>query len=275
MPEDRVSRRIVVTGAASGIGARIAQVLIARGDRVCASDLNVKPIDALRSSQPAADRLRVENLDVRDPAGWQRVISGCVREWGGIDVLLNVAGVLRVGTVMDTNADDVHFHIDINTKGVILGTQAAVAAMLPQKSGHIVNIASLAALSPVPGLSLYCASKFAVRGYSLSVAQELRPHGIRVSVVCPDAVRTPMLDVQAGDERAALTFSGSRSLSVDEVADAVVNQVLVNAPLEVCLPRHRGILAKLAGVAPGLAALMFDSMHQRGVKRQRRERDAQ
>lgn len=267
-----MSRRIVVTGAASGIGARIAQRLLARGDRVCAADLNVKPIEALQSLASAGDQLRIEALDVRDPVAWQRVMDGCVKAWGGIDVLLNVAGVLRVGNATDTTPDDVNFHLDINTKGVIFGTQAVLKAMLPQKTGHIVNIASLAALSPVPGLSLYCASKFAVRGYSLAVAHELRPHGIKVSVVCPDAVQTPMLDLQKGDERAALTFSGSRSLTADEVARTVVDEVLESAPLEISLPRLRGGLAKLSGAAPGLAALLFDSLRRRGMQRQRREK---
>jgi 3-oxoacyl-[acyl-carrier protein] reductase len=267
-----MSRRVIVTGAASGIGARIAHELIARGDRVCAADLNTATMEALRSLASTKDQLRIEKLDVRDPVAWERVVDGCVSAWGSIDVLLNVAGVLRVGNATDIVSDDVHFHLDINTKGVIFGTQAAIRVMLPQQQGHIVNIASLAALTPVPGLSLYCASKFAVRGYSLSVAQELRPHGIKVSVVCPDAVQTPMLDIQANDERAALTFSGNRSLTADEVAQAVIDEVLVKAPIELALPRYRGSLAKIAGAAPQLAMVLVNTMRQRGIKRQRKER---
>lgn len=267
-----MSRRIIVTGAASGIGEKIAQALLASGDRVCAADLNVKALEALQPLASTPDRLRIAKLDVRDAAQWAPLIESCTKAWGGLDVLINVAGVLRVGTVMDASTDDVNFHIDINTKGVIFGTQAAVKAMLPHKTGHIINIASLAALSPVPGLSLYCASKFAVRGYSLAVANELRPYGIKVSVVCPDAVQTPMLDVQKGDERAALTFSGSRSLTADEVARTIIEDVLRHAPLEVSLPRNRGALAKLSGAAPGLAALLFESLRKRGMDRQRRER---
>jgi 3-oxoacyl-[acyl-carrier protein] reductase len=268
-----MSRRIIVTGAASGIGARLAQRLLTDGHRVCAADLNAGAMEGLRA-QASQGQLKLEPLDVRDAGAWQRLVGGCVAEWGGIDVLLNVAGVLRVGTVMDSQPADVDFHIDVNTKGVMFGTQAAVRAMLPQRSGHIVNVASLAGLSPVPGLSLYCASKFAVRGYSLSVAHELRPLGIRVSVVCPDAVQTPMLDLQADDERAALTFSGRRSLTADEVAGAIVETVLVKAPLEISLPAYRGGLAKLAGVSPGLSALLFERLRAAGRRRQRRERQS-
>jgi len=267
-----MSRRIIVTGAASGIGARLAAELLRHGDRVCAADLNLAPMQDLRAAAGDPSQLRIETLDVRDPGAWARVVGGVAQDWDGLDVLLNVAGVLRAGYVQEATPADVHFHLDINTKGVIFGTQAALRAMLPQKAGHIVNIASLAGLSPVPGLSLYSASKFAVRGYSLAAAYELRPLGIHVSVVCPDAVQTPMLDIQLGDERAALTFSGARSLTVEEIAGVVIEQVLTRRPIELAVPRVRGRLARLAGFSPALAGLMFERLRRKGLLRQKKLR---
>jgi 3-oxoacyl-[acyl-carrier protein] reductase len=140
--------------------------------------------------------------------------------------------------------------------------------MVEQGHGHVVNIASLAGHCPVPGLALYAASKFAVRGFSLAAALELRPHGVFVSVVCPDAVQTPMLDRQVPFPEAALSFSGARPLTVEEVAGAIVENVLVKRPLEVLIPGPRGVLARATSVWPGLALRLAPLMTRRGAERQ-------
>jgi 3-oxoacyl-[acyl-carrier protein] reductase len=130
-------------------------------------------------------------------------------------------------------------------------------------------MASLAAHCPVPGLALYAASKFAVRGFSLAAALELRPRGVFVSIVCPDAVQTPMLDLQLEYPEAALSFSGPRPLTVQEVTRVIVEKVLPNRPLEVLIPRSRGALARAVSVWPGLALRLAPSMLRRGAARQR------
>jgi 3-oxoacyl-[acyl-carrier protein] reductase len=158
--------------------------------------------------------------------------------------------------------------IDVNLKGVVHGVRAVVPGMMAQGRGHIVNVASLAALAPVSGLALYCASKHAVRGYSLSVALELRSHGIAVTVVCPDAVQTPMLDIQRDVDAAALTFSGPRVLTPREVSEGIV-RALDERPLEVLLPPSRGWMAKVASLAPGLGRVMEPLLRRQGRKKQR------
>src|SRR6185295_6401487 len=108
--------------------------------------------------------------------------------------------------------------------------------MIPAHRGHIVNIGSLASLSPVPGLSLYVASKFAVRGFTLSAAMELREHGVSVTLIMPDAVETPMLDKQVAYKEAAMTFSGQRPLTVHDIERLIVDTVLPYKPLEAAIP---------------------------------------
>jgi NAD(P)-dependent dehydrogenase (short-subunit alcohol dehydrogenase family) len=258
----------LVTGAASGIGAHLARELLARGARVCAVDVNVAAMEPLRALA-GDDRLMIERLDVRDPQQWQALIASVRARWQRLDVLMNVAGVLRLAYVDAFTVDDVNLQLDVNAKGVMFGTQAAARAMLEQGHGHIVNVASLAGIAPVPGLALYSASKFAVRGFTLAAAYELRDRNIKVTAVCPDAVQTPMLDIQIGREEAAMTFSGSPSpLTVEDIGRAIFERALTKAPLEIMLPTHRGIMAKIGSAFPGSSLGLLGYLRRIGRKRQ-------
>lgn len=264
-----MSQHWIVTGAASGIGQELAKQLLARGDRLCACDVQQAGLQALKAFAGEASQLRLETLDVRDAAAWKALVARVEAEDGAVDVLANIAGVLKENWIQDATAAEVDFHFDINVKGVIFGTQAMVPSMLARGRGHIINIASLAGLSPVPGLGLYSASKFAVRGYSLAAAMELADKGIAVTAVCPDAVQTPMLDIQQGKPQAALTFSGPRALSSKEVVDAILGPVLRDRPMEIALPGWRGATAKFAGNFPELGNKAIGLFRKAGERRQK------
>jgi NADP-dependent 3-hydroxy acid dehydrogenase YdfG len=261
-----------VTGAASGIGAELARALLAQGHAVCAADLRREGLETLRDTAPDPARLHCAALDVRDAEAWAALLAQLLRRFGRLDVLHNVAGVLKPGYMETASAADVDFHVDVNLKGVMHGSQCAARQMLEQGGGHIINIASLAGLAPVPGLALYSASKFGVRGYSLAIAHELKGRGVKVTVVCPDAVQTPMLDLQREREEAALTFSGGAGLTVAAVRDAILGPVLRDAPLELTLPRGRGALSRLAGALPALSQPLLERFRQRGLREQARLR---
>lgn len=264
------TQSILVTGCASGIGHELAKTLLEAGHRVLATDLRLGPLRELAERWPA-EQLQVRALDVTDPLAWEAAVAAMRQRFGGLDVLVNVAGVLVPGWAHELRDEDIDLHLDVNVKGVVHGVRAVVPGMIAQRRGHIINVASLAALAPVPGLALYCASKYAVRGYSLSVALELRPHGIAVTVVCPDAVQTPMLDVQRDVEAAAITFSGPRVLSVREVSAAIVC-AMDERPLELLLPPSRGWLAKLGDLMPQSARVLEPLLRWQGRRRQQRRR---
>lgn len=265
------SRRILVTGCASGIGRDLAEVLLRAGHRVLATDRTLPPLEQAARAWPAAPgRLQLRALDVTDPLAWEVAVAAAGRCFGGLDVLVNVAGVLVPGWAHELTDEAVDLQLDVNVKGVVHGVRAVVPEMIAQGHGHIVNVASLAALAPVPGLAVYCASKHAVRGFSLSMALELRAHGIAVTVVCPDAVQTPMLDVQRDVEAAAMTFSGPRVLTVREVSEAIVRS-LDERPLELLLPPSRGWLAKLAELAPQSGRVLEPLLRWQGRRKQRRD----
>jgi 3-oxoacyl-[acyl-carrier protein] reductase len=268
-----MSRIMLLTGCASGIGLHLAGALSARGDRVLATDVDEEALKKRAHDGGWESKgVRSQKLDVRSAEDWEAALDFATSEWGGVDVVMNIAGVLRPGYIQSVTPADIDFHMDVNVKGTALGLRAAAARMIPRRSGHIINFGSLASLAPVPGLSLYTASKFAVRGLSLAAAMELQPHGVSVTVVMPDAVQTPMLDLQVHFAEAALTFSGDKPLTVADVERLLIDKVLPQKPLEVAFPLARGALARAANAAPGITKLIAPMLVQKGLAMQERVR---
>lgn len=266
-----MNKNILITGAASGIGKRLTERLLAAGAGVCATDVDEAGLADL-NTELGCERLMVEKLDVRDPVQWAALYERIESELGRLDIALHSAGVCKPGYVQDTSPADVDLHFDINAKGVMHGTRFAAQHLMERGSkqlgGHIINIASLAGITPVSGLTLYSASKFAVRGFSLAAAYDLEEHGIKVTAVCPDAVATPMVDLQLNYEEAALTFSGGKILTVDEVCDNIINKVIAKQPLEVTINPGRGLIAKIASFWPNLARFMLRQLRKKGLEKQ-------
>jgi 3-oxoacyl-[acyl-carrier protein] reductase len=123
--------------------------------------------------------------------------------------------------------------------------------MVRQKKGHIINIASIAGIVPAWGFNLYNAAKFGVRGFTLAIAYELAEHNVAVTVVCPDAVETPMVKGMENNRAAAMVFGGSRTLSVDEIGNVILQKGLLQKKLEVVhTVGNRSWLVKLGGLIP-------------------------
>jgi 3-oxoacyl-[acyl-carrier protein] reductase len=263
----------LVSGAASGIGRHMAKVMHRAGHRVTLIDLDTKGLERLVREQGwDADRdVVVETHVVRDARGWDALVDRAVGRFGHVDFMLNIAGYLRPGYVHEMDAEFLERHIDINAKGVMFATRAAARHMIQRRKGHILNVASIAGISHVPGLSAYCASKHAVRGFTLAVAHELSRHGVAVTAICPDAVETPMLTLQEEYPEAAMTFGAGRGLTLEEVEDAVV-RAMKERPLEVVLDvpgSGRAAGARLANMFPKLATLAVNRIIEKGLSTQR------
>jgi 3-oxoacyl-[acyl-carrier protein] reductase len=266
---------LFVTGAASGIGAQLTGRLLRAGHRVVAADVQEAAL-AARAKDDAwpTDKVLLQHLDVRKEDDWETALNRAESTLGALDVMMNVAGVLLPGYAHEVKTSDLDLQVDVNVKGVILGTRAAAKRMVRRGRGHIVNIGSLCSLAPIPGLTVYSATKFAVRGFTLAAAEDLRPLGIKVTVVMPDAVATPMLKLQEAYDEAALAFSGSRPLQPEEVVRVLVEQVLPKQPLEVTIPDGRGAIARAVNSAPQLANMLlpiFRSLGKRNQERIRRQ----
>ena len=264
-----------ITGGAGGIGRYIVDGLLARGDRVYAADLNVEALRACaKESRWPEDRVRLDALDVRSHDAWREVFGRAVEAFGRIDVCMNIAGVLLPDWGHEATDDDINLQIDANLKGVIWGTQTAAVHMLENGAGHIVNIASVAGVAAIPGMSAYSASKFGVRGYSLAVNQEFRPRGVAVTTVCPDTVKTPLLGPSMTNEAGALLFSGSRLLTVEEVGRVVFERVLPDRPIEVVFPWKRAWLCRLANLFPSFTTVLLPGLRKKGLKNQQATRQS-
>ncbi|MDP2272749.1 MAG: SDR family oxidoreductase [Archangium sp.] len=261
----------LLTGCASGIGRHLTRALSSLGHQVVATDINEQGLtDAARADGWSETQVIRRRLDVRDGADWQRALDATVAAFGRLDVLMNIAGYLLPGWSWELDATQIDRHLDINVKGLMHGVSVGAKYFVGQGRGHLINIGSLASLAPVPGLSLYSASKFAVRGFTLAVAQELRPKGVKVSLVMPDAVQTPMLDLQVGYEQAAMTFSGPRALTVEDIERAIIDEVLPNAPLELPIPFGRGAVARFATFLPAAAMTLGPLFTRKGKQEQAR-----
>ncbi len=228
--------------------------------------------DGLRSAFTPGENLRLRRLDIRSPQEWSRALDETLQAYGCLDYLFNIAGVVLPAFLLESTLEEIERQIDINLKGTIYGTYFAARAMSQQGSGHIINVASLAGVSPVPGMEIYTASKFGIRGFSIAAGIKLREQGIYVTVVCPDLMDTPMLDVQLRRPReSALAFAASRPLRVEDVEHALY-RAMRRRPLEVTIPLSRGLLAKLGNALPSLGPWLYRLLSPRGLKRAERMR---
>lgn len=254
---------ILITGAANGIGATLAGKAAAQGHHVVAAD---RDHAALVARWKDHANIRCEKLDVTKADEWTALVAKLEEDGVLLDVLMNVAGVLRSGQVGQMQPGDIDLTLDVNVKGVMYGTNAVAAVMRQRRRGHIINIGSTASLFPTPGTPLYAASKFAVRGFSIAAAGDLAPFGVAVTLFGPGPVKTAMLEMQRGDVDAALTFSGKRALTTEEVADAILGPVLKKRPLEYFLPFKDELLGKFCNVFPHYFLSQIDKARKRGQK---------
>lgn len=181
-------QRVLVTGAASGIGQRVAQRFVAEGATVTGLDL---PAAIANTNTSAA--LRLLPLDLTDAATIETTCQRLLAEGFIPDVIVNAAGTLRLGNSDTLSLDDWQACINVNATGPFLLLRQWVPHLRARKRGAIVNIASNAAHVPRIGMAAYCASKAAVAAFSHCVALELAPFGVRCNVVSPGSTRTPML----------------------------------------------------------------------------------
>jgi 3-oxoacyl-[acyl-carrier protein] reductase len=186
-------RVVIVTGGSRGLGAGIVQSFLDSGDRVatCARS-RTGDIEKWLADPGTADRLLFREVDLADRAACVAFVKAVVDQWGGVDVLVNNAGVARDGVIALADDDDVDTVVDLNLKGTLQMTKLVVRRMLSGGRGHIVNVSSIVGLSGYRGLVVYSATKAALDGMTRALARELGSRGITVNSVAPGYLRTEM-----------------------------------------------------------------------------------
>lgn len=180
----------IVTGAARGMGAAEAMLFTAEGAQVVLTDVNDDEGSAVAAGLgPSAFYV---HHDVGDEESWSRVVDRVVSAHGRLDVLVNNAGLSRSGALEALELADFEAMVRVNQRGVLLGMRAVTPAMRRGRAGSIINIASTAAVQGVPSLLAYTGTKFAVRGMTQVAAAELATDRIRVNVIHPGVIETPM-----------------------------------------------------------------------------------
>jgi len=183
-----------VTGGASGIGAALTTELVDKGAEVWIADRQVGAAGELAQRlNSGGGKAHVIELDVRSYPSFERAVAEAVQQSGRIDYLFNNAGIGVGGEVESYTLDDWNDVFDVNLRGVVHGIQAVYPIMIRQHSGHIVNTASMAGLVTTVGQASYTATKHAVVALSKALRVEAERHGVQVSVLCPGAIRTPIL----------------------------------------------------------------------------------
>jgi NAD(P)-dependent dehydrogenase (short-subunit alcohol dehydrogenase family) len=246
-------RTAVITGAASGIGRALAQRLSAHSCPVALADVNEAGLKETQDSLNGPALLRV--LDVSDAAA-QRDFAAEVRDWAPqpIGAVFNNAGVALSSTVLDAVAEDDAWLWNINFHGVVNGTRAFLPILVEQDEGVIVNTSSVFGLVGMPAQSAYCSAKFAVRGYTDSLRQELRGTGVTAITVHPGGINTNIVRNGRFDkdpegrgrtqEQVATEFAANTSTQPDKAAEVI----------------HRGVEAGKARILIGPDAQVFDAL---------------
>jgi NAD(P)-dependent dehydrogenase (short-subunit alcohol dehydrogenase family) len=199
-----------VTGGASGIGRALCGALVARGASVVVADINASRAAAVAHDLTATGPGSATSLslDVADARGFEEAVRNAHADQGRVDLLFNNAGIGVGGPVEELGLAHWERTLDVNLRGVVHGVRAVYPLMLEQRSGHIVNTASLAGLLPFPLGVPYAMTKHAVVGLSVSLRSEAAVHGVRVSAVCPGVIDTPILDSEGPPDLPRTSLAG-------------------------------------------------------------------
>jgi len=186
---------VVITGASSGLGEATARLLSAEGASVVLGARRADRIDALAKelTQSGGKAIAVPT-DVTDHAQVKRLVDAAVQTYGRVDVIINNAGLMPHSPLERLKIEDWDQMIDVNLRGVLYGIAAALPHMTAQKSGHIINVSSVAGHKVRPGSAVYAATKTAVRVLTDGLRQEVKPYNIRTTIISPGAIATELID---------------------------------------------------------------------------------
>ena len=261
----------IVTGGASGIGRALAEELAKRGCEVVLVDLQIESAEEVASKiRASGGKAKAVKIDVTDFSAMEQLVQETVARTGRLDFIFNNAGIVIAGPVDRLGIEDWNQIVDVNLRGVINGTQATYKIMMKQGFGHIINTASMAGLGAGPGNVAYTTTKHAIVGLSKSLRAEAAQYGIRVSVLCPGAVRTPILEgggkygkmlIDIPPEELRRMFKILRPMSPNIFAEKVLKSVAKNKAI-IIVPSWWKVFWWIDRLSPSLGILLAQKHFQ-------------
>ena len=256
---------VVVTGAASGIGAAISRSFAREGAKLALLDMDSESVEGFaRDLESNGTEAAAFGCNVSNQNNCTRAIEGVLQHFGGIDILINNAGITQRSAFAETSADVFKRVMDVNFFGSLYCTQAALPSLISRR-GHIAVIESVGGIAPVLGRSGYCASKHALHGLFTTLRAELLTEGVGVTIVCPGFVKTNLQARALGGDGRVTDHPQSRvgqQITAESVADAVVTAIAKRKSLLLLTP--------VAHLTYWMTRLM-PSVYERLMARQLRE----
>ena len=233
MTQTKWKKSIAITGAGSGFGAALAHHYAAQGFNVAVTD-----IDEERARRTCYEIQEMDGesfsmkLDITRPEDWMQLYAAVLERWGGLQMLVNNAGVAVAGNVEETSMEDWSWVLDIDLMGVVRGCHQFAGLMKRQKAGHFVNIASFAGLAGLPSIAAYGVAKAGVVALSEALRAEMLPYGVGVTVACPAFVKTGLLDSfrssKPGTHAKVAHWMETSGISAEQVAEEIAMAVRKN-----------------------------------------------
>ncbi len=270
-PDAFAGKSVLITGGASGIGRALGAQLVTRGAHVILADIDGTAANCaatgLAPGPGSPGSIDGRQLDTRDEIAFRSLVDEIVQErGGGLDMLFNNAGIAMGGPTHELTSAHWNRLIDVNIRGVLNGVLAAYPRMVEQGYGHIVNTASAAGLAPPPFVTAYAMTKHAVVGLSSGLRSEAALHGVRVSVLCPGSIETPILDRRPEEDlpptasapvsaRQYLATVRQKPVSADRFARRALEQIARNRAV-IVVPSSAKSLWYLQRLSPALMDLI-------------------
>ncbi|MEX2498779.1 MAG: SDR family NAD(P)-dependent oxidoreductase [Wenzhouxiangellaceae bacterium] len=258
---------IVITGASQGVGAATARAFAERGANLVLVARGREKLDALAHELDLGGRVMVAPLDVTDIAGFDKLLARADEMFGSVDVLVNNAGFHSRGTVEAVPVDEIARMVDVNLKAPLMACRLVLPYLRKAKTPAIINVASLAGRTPIPGSATYSATKFGLRAFGLALAEELRGSGIKIASISPGPIDTGFI-MDDIDTVADLTFSQPMS-TAEQVAEAIVGLV-GNNTVDLPMPRISGYLTTISYLFPGIGRALRPMLEKKGRRTKER-----
>lgn len=264
---------VIVAGGSGGIGSEICTLFATKGAQTIIAGRSSTHSTKLQNeiTRTNSNNIFIEK-DLRLFEAWEELIETVLMKFSRIDILINSVGIIIPGTFESLNKCEIENCLNTNMLSIIYGARVVVPVMKKQKHGHLINIGSLGGIVPMPYETMYCATKFGVRGFSLSLAEELKNTRINVSLISPGSVKTKLLDLEATDDKSTLSFVNN-AFDPKTIAKATLN-LIQNPQSEVILPSYVRQLSLLISMYPKLFARIYpllNALGRKGLKHYRKK----